>query len=109
VVSVSREDVREAVENPVSWLLAFFASAATVIGAIAIDPTGSVVAISALVLDMSTTLFTALSIAAFTIAPNVDIPGWLADGLVAGALFMGLLAILKILSSVWDRLKDEVD
>lgn len=105
----TKERVKKAIEHPLSWFAAGVASVLSVFGAIAFDPTGSVAAIIALGFDVSTTIFGALSIAAFTLAPNLDsVPLWLEDLLVVLAIIFGILAFLKIMTGVWDRLKKVV-
>lgn len=106
---MTKEQIEEIIRHPVSWIAAGVGTLLGVIGTVAFDPTGSFAAILALLFDMSTTLFTALSIMAFTVLPNVPVPQTVVDLAVAGAIFMGILAVVRILAKVGGRLKSRLD
>lgn len=96
---MERPTLKEILTNPaslVSYLIA-------VVGA-ATNPAIIDALISTIWVDVST-LFTAASVSAFTLAPNL---GWSTTLLEPAALLLGALLILKLLLKVFDSFEERV-
>lgn len=98
-----KNGIEKALKNPVSWLVGSVASVFAVAGAAFSDPTGGVAALIMVFVEQASSIFTAASIAGFTLAPEVEaIP---AGAIQAIALVSGGTVVLIIGSRVWDKLK----
>lgn len=96
-------EIEKALKNPVSWLVGSVASVLAVAGAVLSDPTGGVAAVIMVFVEQASGIFTAASIAGFTLAPQIEaIPTGAIQGV---ALVAGGVVVLTIASRVWDRLK----
>lgn len=98
--------MREMIENPVSWAAGAAASVVGVFVAILADPSMSFLAIGQVLVENASMLFTASSIAGFTIAPEVS--QGLAKWIQWIALGSGLVIVLKVAADIWDRIKESV-
>lgn len=99
-------EIKEALTHPFAWLFGAGASVGGVLASVGTDPATAIAASAGLVADMSSTLFTALSILAFTIAPNFD---WLpTDWLKIAAIVVGAIFVLTLVDKVWESLKDRL-
>lgn len=98
--------MKEMFENPVSWAVGGVASVFGVLAVLVTDPSMSFLAIAQVLVDNASMLFTASSIAGFTIAPEVSQE--LAKWIQWIALGSGLVIVLKVSADIWDRIKERV-
>lgn len=92
--------------HPISWVTGGVVSAVGVLFSIGLDPISAVSAVMAVFSSQAMNLFTAFSIAGFTIGDFFD---WLpADLLQTVAVFFGVIVVVKLLDSVWDSIKDRL-
>jgi hypothetical protein len=90
------------------WVLGGLGSLTAVLGAIAFDPTGAVVAILATVASSADILFTVFSIFGFTVAPEVPRFADWAPYLQGAAIGFGILFALTLLDRFWDNLMERL-
>lgn len=98
----------DALRDVDNWLLGGLGAIASVLAAIAFDPTGAVAAVVLTFIQQAGTLFTVLSIGGFTVAPNVS---WLASWaplLQNAAILTGIIFGLTLVDKVWDNFKERV-
>lgn len=100
---MNRNRIEKALKNPVSWFVGSVASVVGVSAAVLSDPTGGVAALLTVFIEQASSIFTAASIAGFTLAP--EIPQIPSGAIQAVALVSGGVVVLTIGSKVWDRLK----
>lgn len=97
-------ELENALRHPISWLVGAVVSVYAVATAILADPTGGVATVLMVFIDQASTIFTATSIAGFTLAPAVDwVPAW---PLRAVALASGTVLVLLLADRLWDSLED---
>lgn len=99
-------DLERIVRHPVAWAVGGVVSVFTVIGSIIGDPTGTIVTVFSTMIDLAMPIFTATSIAGFTLAP--EIPQIPARGVQIIAIIFGLIVVALIADRVWDSIKERV-
>jgi hypothetical protein len=93
-----------AIKHPISWLTGAVVSVVAVSSAILGDPTGAIFGILAVFVQNASTIFTAGSIAGFTLAPAIPaIPADLVQGV---AIVAGIVVVLKIADNLWDEMEE---
>lgn len=98
----------EPLHEPVNWFLGGLGAIASVLAALAFDPTGAVAAVVLTILQQAGTLFTVLSIAGFTVAPNVSSLEPYVPWLQGAAIGTGIIFGLVLLDRVWENFKERV-
>lgn len=99
----TKEKIRDFVNSPLAWVLGGIASVVTFFASFGVDPVTTGTALAAVLVDQSMNIFTAASIAGFTLAPEVP---WLpAKVIQLIAIVAGSIVVVKIILSVWDRIK----
>lgn len=91
--------------RPIAWVYSAIASVLAVFGFLAQDPTGTMAAIFSVAIADATSLFTALSILGFTVAPETGLPEVTIQRI---ALLFGLIVVAKILNDVIDSITDRI-
>lgn len=100
------DTIERILKNPFRWIVGGVTSAVVVLASIGVDPISSTAALLSVLYSNATGLFTAASIAGFTVAPEVP---YLPEGMLQGAaLLFGVVVILSILGQIWDSIKDRL-
>lgn len=89
--------------HPLTWTIGAVTSVIAVAFATLGDPVSAIAAILAVFSGQASNIFTAASIAGFTLAPVIG-PEW-AGTLQRIAVLFGIVVVVKILDSVWDSIK----
>ena len=98
-----QSELRKLLTSPISFAIGGIASVITVALSLFGDPVTTSIAIIGVLSDQAFNLFTAFSVAGFTLAPEFE---WLPAGTIQGlALFFGVVIVVKIADSVWDSIK----
>lgn len=102
-------NTEEIISDPISWVSGGLASLSGAIYMTGVDPISAIAVLMDVGLSNATNVFTAASIAGFTLAPEVD---WLPAGSIKViALVFGAIVALKLLHGVGvafiNRLKEE--
>lgn len=101
-------EVEKILRHPVTWVVGAVTSVIGVMAAFALNPVHVAATVVEVAFANASTIFTASSIAGFTLAPAMFPP--LAATAVKGVAFgSGILVVAKIGDRMWDRFKERLD
>lgn len=100
-------EIERALRHPFTWVSGAIVSVFGVLSAVAIDPVTAASAIVEVFVAMSSTIFTASSIAGFTLGPMVG--PFIANAFKVVALISGSIVVISVLSNVWDRIEKKLE
>lgn len=98
--------MKEMIKDPISWAIGGVASFFGVLGVMLTDPTMSIMVIIEVLFQNASALFTASSIAGFTLAPEVSME--LARVVQGIAFISGVVIVAKMVGRLWDNVKEKV-
>lgn len=99
-------DLEELLRHPVAWVAGAAGSVAGVVASILGDPIGGVLAIVDVANAYAFNIFTASSIAGFTLGPALpQVPAGFFQAIALGA---GALIVIKVSDSLWDAIKQQL-
>lgn len=102
----SQNQVREALSNPLSWVVGTVGSILAVSASLGVDPITGGIIIGTVIWSNATTIFTATTILGFTIAPEI---GFLPEqSFQVAAIVVGFMVVGQVLAKLWDRVKTRV-
>lgn len=96
----------ELLENPYSWIVGVLGSMSGVSYYFLSDPFALFSVVFEVILADAASLFTAMSILGFTVAPEV--PSLPEGAFQAIALVLGVIVVVKILDGVFDRIVERL-
>lgn len=99
-------DTEDIIRDPVSWVTGGLASIGGAAYAIGADPITAGAAFIDVAVAQASHVFTAASIAGFTIAPTIE---WIPEGTITAiALVAGAIVVLKLVGRLWDAFTDRL-
>ncbi|MDZ7701820.1 MAG: hypothetical protein U5J98_06975 [Halobacteriales archaeon] len=99
---------RQLLTDPANWLMGALGAAAAVLGAVAFDPTGTALAVVLTFIGNASTIFTASSITAWTLGPEIEaLKPWV-PALRKVALAAGIIWVVQLLAGFGDDVEENL-